>query len=287
MYPAQFEYVAPASLDEALQLLSESNGEAKILAGGHSLLPMMKLRLAQPAKLIDLRKVPGLNEIRVDADGLTIGAMVTHAQVAASPEVARAMPMLHEAATRVGDLQVRNKGTLGGSMAHADPAGDLPAVFLAADGEIVARGPNGERTIKASEFFVDILTTALEENEILTQVRFPSLPPRSGSAYVKFDHPASHYALTGVAAVVAIGDNGRIERARVGVTGVGPKAYRAEGVEQALAGQGREAIASAAETAADGIDCNDDIHASAEYRAHLARVFTRRALEAAAQRAQG
>ena len=287
MYPAQFEYVAPASLDEALQLLSESGGEAKILAGGHSLLPMMKLRLAQPAKLIDISRIPGLNEIRVDADGLTIGALVTHAQVARSPEVARALPMLAEAADKVGDLQVRNRGTLGGSLAHADPAGDTPAVFLAADGEIVARGPNGERTINASEFFVDILTTALEENEILTQIRFPALPPRSGTAYLKFDHPASHYALTGVAAVVTLGGDGSIAQARVGVTGVGPKAYRAEGVEQALAGQGADAIAAAAEKAADGIDCNDDIHASAEYRAHLARVFTRRALEAALQRAQG
>ena len=287
MYPAQFEYVAPASLDEALRLLSESGGEAKILAGGHSLLPMMKLRLAQPATLIDLRKIPGLNEIRVDAGGLTIGAMVTHAQVASSPEISRALPMLAEAADRVGDLQVRNRGTLGGSLAHGDPAGDLPAVFLAADGEVVARGAGGERTIRASEFFVDILTTALGEDEILTQVRFPSLPPRTGTAYLKFDHPASHYALTGVAAVVTVGAGGSIEQARVGVTGVGPKAYRAEGVEQALVGKGADGIGAAAETAADGIDCNDDIHASAEYRAHLARVFTRRALEAALQRAQG
>ena len=287
MYPAQFEYVAPASLDEALRLLSESGGEAKILAGGHSLLPMMKLRLAQPATLIDLRKIPGLNEIRVDAGGLTIGAMVTHAQVASSPEISRALPMLAEAADRVGDLQVRNRGTLGGSLAHGDPAGDLPAVFLAADGEVVARGAGGERTIRASEFFVDILTTALGEDEILTQVRFPSLPPRTGTAYLKFDHPASHYALTGVAAVVTVGAGGSIEQARVGVTGVGPKAYRAEGVEQALVGKGADGIGAAAERAADGIDCNDDIHASAEYRAHLARVFTRRALEAALQRAQG
>ena len=223
----------------------------------------------------------------MDAYGRTVGAPVPHAQVAAATEVKRAMPMLHEAASRVGELHVRNKRALGGSVAEADPAGDLPAVFLAADGEVLARGPNGERTIKATEFFVDILTTALDENEIVTQLRFPALPPGSGSAYVKFDHPASHYALTGVAAVVAIGGNGSIERARVGVTGVGPKAYRAEGVEQALAGQGRDAVSSAAEKAADGIDCNDDIHASAEYRAHLARVFTRRALEAALQRAQG
>ncbi len=286
MYPAQFDYVAPSSLDEALKLLSDSGGEAKIIAGGHSLLPMMKLRLAQPAKLIDIRKIPGLNEIRVDAGGLTIGALVTQAQIASSAEVARAMPMLSEAAEKVGDLQVRNKGTIGGSLAHSDPAGDLPAVFLAADGEVVARGPSGERTIKATEFFVDILTTALDENEILTQIRFPALAPRTGTAYAKFDHPASHYALTGVAAVVTIGDGGAIQQARVAVTGVGVKAYRAEGVERALAGKSVDAIQTASAMAADGIDCNDDIHASAEYRAHLARVFTRRALDAALQRAQ-
>jgi aerobic carbon-monoxide dehydrogenase medium subunit len=287
MYPAQFEYAAPTSLDEALKMLSEGGGDAKILAGGHSLLPMMKLRLAQPAKLIDLRKVPGLDEIKVDGNGLTIGAMVTHAQVASSAEVKRALPVLAEAAEKVGDLQVRNRGTLVGSLVHADPAGDLPGVFLAVDGEIVARGPNGERTIKASDFFVDILTTSLAEDEIVTQARFPGLPNRSGAAYAKFDHPASHYAMAGACAVVTLGDGGKIEQARIGVTGVGPKAYRAEGVEQALAGQGADAIAAASEKAADGIDCNDDIHASAEYRAHLARVFTRRALEAAIQRAGG
>ena len=287
MYPAQFEYVAPSSLEEALSVLSESGGEAKILAGGHSLLPMMKLRLAQPAKLVDLSKIQGLNEIRLDASSISIGAMVTHAQVAESPEVARAFPVLAEAEHVVGDLQVRNRGTVGGSLAHADPAGDLPAAFLALEGEVTARGPGGERVIRSTEFFVDILTTALEENEILTQIRFPSLPPSTGSSYQKFDHPASHYALTGVAAVVTLGGGGVIERARIGVTGVGPKPYRAEGVEQALVGKGADGVRQAAETAADGIDCNDDIHASAEYRAHLARVFTRRAVEAAMQRAGG
>ena len=287
MYPAAFEYAVATSLDEALRMLSESGGEAKIIAGGHSLLPMMKLRLAPPAKLIDISKIPGLNEIRVDQSGITIGALVTHAQVASSPEVQRALPVLAETTHLIGDLQVRNRGTVGGSLAHADPAGDLPAVFLALDGEVVARGPDGERTIRAADFFVDILTTSLDENEIITRIRFPSLPPKSGAAYQKFEHPASHYALTGVAAAVTLGDGGTIQQVRVGVTGVGPKAYRAEGVEQALAGEGAHAIVEAAEKAADGIDCNDDIHASAEYRAHLARVFTRRALRVALERAGG
>jgi carbon-monoxide dehydrogenase medium subunit len=285
MYPAQFEYVAPETLDEAIKLLAESGGEAKILAGGHSLLPAMKLRLAQPGTLIDLRKVPGLNEIKVDASGVTIGAMVTHADVARSPEVQRALPALAEAASVVGDLQVRNRGTLGGSLAHADPAGDPPAAFLALDGSVVARGPGGERTIAATDFFVDILTTALAEDEIVTAVTFPTLAAGTGTAYLKFDHPASHYALTGVAAALKLDGSGNVESVRVGVTGVGPKAYRATAVEEALVGKGADAIADAASHAADGIDCNDDIHASAEYRAHLATVFTRRALQAAFSRA--
>jgi carbon-monoxide dehydrogenase medium subunit len=285
MYPAQFDYVAPATLDEAIKLLAESGGDAKILAGGHSLLPAMKLRLAQPAKLIDLRKIPGLNEIKVDASGTTIGAMVTHVNVARSAEVQRALPSLAEACSVVGDIQVRNRGTLGGSLAHADPAGDPPGPFLALDGSIVAKGPNGERTIAAADFFIDILTTALAEDEIVTAVKFPVLAAGTGTAYLKFEHPASHYALTGVAAAVKLDGSGNVESVKVGVTGVGPKAYRATAVEEALAGKGADAVAAAAEHAADGIDCNDDIHASAEYRAHLARVFTRRALQAAFARA--
>lgn len=286
MYPAQFDYVAPTSLDEAIKLLAESGGEAKILAGGHSLLPAMKLRLAQPAKIIDIRKVPGLNEIKVDANGTTIGSMVTHADVARSPEIQRALPALAEAAAHVGDIQIRNRGTLGGSLVHADPAGDPPAAFLALDGSIVAKGPNGERTIPGTEFFLDILTTALAEDEIVTGVTFPTLASGTGTAYAKFEHPASHYAMAGVAAAVKLDGSGNVESVKIGVTGVGPKAYRATGVEEALVGKGADAIADAAAHAADGIDCNDDIHASAEYRAHLAVVFTRRALHAAFERAK-
>jgi carbon-monoxide dehydrogenase medium subunit len=285
MYPAQFEYVAPESLDEAIKLLAEAGGDAKILAGGHSLLPAMKLRLAQPAKLIDLRKVPGLNEIKVDGSGTTIGAMVTHVNVARSSEVQRALPALAEACGLVGDIQVRNRGTLGGSLAHADPAGDPPAAFLALDGSVVVKGPNGERTIAGADFFIDILTTALAEDEIVTAVKFPVLAAGTGTAYVKFEHPASHYALTGVAATVKLGSDGKVESVKVGVTGVGPKAYRATGVEEALVGKDAGAVADAAAHAADGIDCNDDIHASADYRAHLATVFARRALQAAFSRA--
>lgn len=286
MFPAKFDYHAPTSLDEAIKLLDQGNGDVKVLAGGHSLLPLMKLRLAQPSALVDITRIEGLSGIRVEGDTVVIGALTTHEMLESSPELRQQLPIISECASVIGDLQVRNRGTIGGSLAHADPAGDLPAVVLALDAEIVARGPRGERTIKAADFFVDMLTSALEPNEILTQIRIPTLPPHTGTAYLKFDHPASHYALCGVAAVLTI-QNGTVADARVGITGVGPKAYRASGVEAALKGQpaNAETFARAAEKAAEGVDPLDDLHASSEYRAHLARVFTRRALEKAASRA--
>ena len=285
MFPAKFDYHAPTSLDEAIKLLSDGDGDVKIIAGGHSLLPLMKLRLAQPRALVDINKIQGLKGIRVEGDRVVIGALTTHAEVARSEELKRRLPILAECAEVIGDLQVRNVGTVGGSLAHADPAGDLPAVVLALEAEMVARGPNGERTIPAGEFFVGMLTSALEPNEILTEIRIPIPAANTGGAYLKFDHPASHYALCGVAAVVTRGDGGTISDARVAVTGVGSVAYRATGVEEALRGKpaNAETFAQAAERAADGQDPLDDLHASSEYRAHLARVFTRRALEKAAQ----
>jgi aerobic carbon-monoxide dehydrogenase medium subunit len=285
MFPAKFEYHAPSSLDEAIKLLSSDGGDAKILAGGHSLLPLMKLRLAQPSALVDIGRIPGLSGIKVSGDAVTIGALTTHAEIEASQELEQRLPLLPECAAVIGDLQVRNRGTIGGSLAHADPAGDFPAVILALDAEIKARGPNGERTIKAADFFVDMLTSALEPNEILTEIRIPLLPPRTGTAYLKMDHPASHYALCGVAAVLTLADGGTISDARVGITGVAPRAYRASEVEQALKGQaaGADTFAKAAEHAADGQETLDDLHASSDYRAHLARVYARRALEKAAQ----
>ena len=283
MYPAQFEYVAPASLDEALRLLSESGGEAKILAGGHSLLPMMKLRLAQPATLIALRKIPGLNEIRVDAGGLTIGAMVTHAQVASSPEISRALPMLAEAADRVGDLQVRNRGTLGGSLAHGDPAGDLPTVLLALDAELVCFGPDGERTIPAREFFRGIFETALGPRDVLTEIRVPKLGADAGWSYQKFTRRAQDWAIVGVAAVVRR-DDGSIRDGAVALTNMGPTPLRARGVEEALSAASPDGISQAAERAAEGTSPPSDPNGSAEYRQHLARVLVRQALEEALSR---
>jgi aerobic carbon-monoxide dehydrogenase medium subunit len=284
MFPAKFEYHAPTSLDEAIKLLAEGDGDVKVLAGGHSLLPLMKLRLAQPSALVDIGRIDGLSGIQVTDDAVMIGPMTTHYMIESSAELKEKLPILAQCASVIGDLQVRNCGTIGGSLAHADPAGDLPAVILALDAEVKVRGKNGERIIKAADFFVEMLTSALEPDEILVGVRLP-LPPRgTGSAYLKMDHPASHYALCGVAALVTR-SNGNISDVRVGITGVGPKAYRATGVEQGLKDQPANAdtIRAAAEKVADGQDPLDDLHASSEYRAHLARVYTRRALEQAAR----
>ncbi len=285
MFPAKFAYAAPASLQEAVGLLEDP--EAKILAGGHSLLPLMKLRLAQPKLLVDIGRIPGLSYVRTEDGQLAIGAMTTYREIQLSQEVARVAPVLAEAVHEVGDPQVRAKGTLAGALAHADPAGDLPAVVLALGGTVRAIGPDGERDIDFDGFFVDMLTTALQDREIIREVRLRVQPSGSGAAYHKFDQPASHYALTGICAVVAL-NGGSIASARIGVTGVGPKAYRPIAVEQALVGKPaeEEAVKAAVQTVADGIDVQGDIHASPEYRAHLARVLTRRAVLQAAQRAR-
>ncbi|HYY88098.1 MAG TPA: xanthine dehydrogenase family protein subunit M [Chloroflexota bacterium] len=283
MFPAKFAYAAPTSLQEAVGLLEDP--EAKVLAGGHSLLPLMKLRLAQPKLLVDIGRIPGLAYVRTEDGHLAIGAMTTYRQIQLSEEVHRGAPVLAEAAHEVGDPQVRAKGTLAGALAHADPAGDLPAVALALGGSVRALGANGERDIDLDGFFVDMLTTALDEREIIREVRLRTQPPGSGAAYQKFDQPASHYALTGICAVITL-NSGSIASARIGVTGVGPKAYRPTAVEQALLGKPaeEEALKTAVQTVADGIDVQGDIHASPEYRAHLARVLTRRAVLQAAQR---
>ena len=285
MFPAKFAYAAPASLQEAVGLLEDP--EAKILAGGHSLLPLMKLRLATPSVLVDVGRLTDLSYVRTEDGQLAIGAMTTYREIQLSQEVARVAPVLAEAVHEVGDPQVRAKGTLAGALAHADPAGDLPAVVLALGGTVRAIGPDGERDIDFDGFFVDMLTTALQDREIIREVRLRVQPSGSGAAYHKFDQPASHYALTGICAVVAL-NGGSIASARIGVTGVGPKAYRPIAVEQALVGKPaeEEAVKAAVQTVADGIDVQGDIHASPEYRAHLARVLTRRAVLQAAQRAR-
>lgn len=287
MIPAQFEYHRPASVSEALQLL-RSLPDAKLLAGGHSLLPMMKLRLTSPAHLIDLGRIKDLRYIKESGSAVAIGALTTHWTIESSPLVQQKLLSLAECARSIGDVQVRNVGTIGGSLAHTDPAADYPAAVLALNAELVAEGPGGRRTIAAGEFFTGLFSTALRPDEILIEVKVPVLPPRTGSAYLKFPHPASGFAVVGVAAVLTMDSKGRCEQARIGITGVGPFAYRPQRTEDALRGAALDdkTIAAAADKAGDGVDMNEDIFASADYRRHLAQVFTKRAIKAALQRAK-
>ena len=273
MYPAPFEYARPSTIDEAIALLQRHGEDAKLLAGGHSLIPAMKLRLAQPKVIVDLARVGALSGIRESAGGITIGAMTTHYEIESSALLRDKCPLLPETARHIGDLQVRNKGTLGGSLAHADPAADWPAAVLALDAEIELAGPRGRRTVKAEAFFVDLLQTATSPDEVLCEIRVP-VTGRS-VAYEKTEQKASGFALAGVAVVV---DKGSV---RIGVTGVSPKAFRAKAVETALSGQiapTPEMIARAASRVADRVEALGDIHASPEFRLHLAEVNVRRAL---------
>jgi aerobic carbon-monoxide dehydrogenase medium subunit len=288
MIPANFDYIAAKSLDEALSLLAKHKDDAKLLAGGHSLLPAMKLRLAQPKVLIDLGKIKDLSYIKEDGGHVRIGAMTTHFQIETSDLLRRVCPLLPETASNLGDMQVRNKGTIGGSLAHSDPAADWPAAVLAVDAEIVLANPKGERVIKATEFFVDLLTTALQPGEVLKEIRFATPKGRVGQAYLKVRHPASGFAVVGIAANLMLDGSGKCQSAGIGVTGVAPKAYRAGAAENALKGKSLDAktLATAAEHAAAGVQANSDLFASGEYRKHLAQVYTRRALETAVSRAK-
>lgn len=286
MIPNQFDYVAAKSLDEALSLLGKHKDDAKLLAGGHSLVPAMKLRLAQPKVLIDISRIKELSYIREEKGQIRIGAMTTHFQIESSDLLRRACPLLPETAQYLGDMQVRNKGTIGGSLAHADPAADWPAAVIALDAELVITGSKGERTIKTDKFFVDLLTTALEQSEILREIRFTVPQGRVGQSYMKFRHPASGFAVVGVAVSLSLDGGGKCQSAGVGITGVSPKPYRASGVEKALKGAATDgkSLGSAAAHASDGVDANSDLFASGEYRRHLAEVYTRRALEMAVGR---
>jgi carbon-monoxide dehydrogenase medium subunit len=288
MIPANFDYIAAKSLDEALSLLAKHKDDAKLLAGGHSLLPAMKLRLAQPKVLIDLGKIKDLSYIKEDGGHVRIGAMTTHFQIETSDLLRRVCPLLPETASNLGDMQVRNKGTIGGSLAHSDPAADWPAAVLAVDAEIVLANPKGERVIKATDFFVDLLTTALQPGEVLKEIRFATPKGRVGQAYLKVRHPASGFAVVGIAANLMLDGSGKCQSAGIGVTGVAPKAYRAGAAENALKGKSLDAktLAAAAEHAAAGVQANSDLFASGEYRKHLAQVYTRRALETAVSRAK-
>ena len=274
MYPAPFEYHRPTTIEETIALLVRHGDEAKLLAGGHSLIPAMKLRLAVPRCIVDIGRVADLSYIRERGDRIAIGAMTTHHAVESSGMLRERCPLLPETAAHIGDVQVRNRGTIGGSLAHADPAGDWPAAVLALDAELELAGPRGRRTVRADAFFVDLLQTALAPDEVLCEIRVAA--SSRSVAYEKTEQKASGFALAGVAVVV--GNGGAV---RVGITGVGSKAYRASAVESALRGQAAptaETIARASRHAADGVEALGDIHASPEFRVHLAEVNTRRAL---------
>ena len=278
MITAPFDYEAPESLEEAVRMLHENGEDAKLLAGGHSLLPLMKVRLAAPTILIDLRKVPGLDHVQQDNGGWLIGPMTRHAELQDTTELG----VVARAASLIADQQVRNRGTIGGSLAHGDPASDLPTVLLALDGEVTARGPDGERTIAAADMFQDYLTTALAHDEVITEIRLPDVATY-GFGYQKFTRRAEDWAMVGVCALVSRAPDGTCDDARIGLTHMAATPLRATAAEQALRGSGLDdnAIAAAAEQAAEGTDPPGDLNATPDYKRHLARVLTRRALEEA------
>lgn len=282
MFPSQFEYHRPSTVEEAVRLL-QGDPDAKILAGGHSLIPAMKLRLAAPSALVDLNHIDSLRSISVNGD-IRIGAMATYEQLYEADNLKGVLPILRETIYQLGDRQVQARGTFGGALAHSDPGADLTAVALALDASVTAVGPNGPRTMPVSELFVDLLTTSLAPDEVLTEIQIPRPAGRTGMAYAKHRHPASGYAVVGVAVVVTVGDDGNVTAARIAVTGATSKAERATAAEQKLPGLPLTAdnIASAAAVAADGLDLNGDHYASADYRRHLVTVYAKRALEQAA-----
>jgi aerobic carbon-monoxide dehydrogenase medium subunit len=280
MIPQEFDYVAPQTLEEALELIGD--GERKILAGGMSLIPLMKLRLAQPEHVVDLGRVPGLDHIAEQGGMVHIGAMATHHQIETSPVIRARCPLLSETASNIGDVQVRNMGTLGGSIAHADPAADYPAALLALEAQVRLVSAHSDRTVAAADFFQDAFTTAIEPGEIVLEIQAPVEDSSEGYRYEKVAHPASGFAVVGVAVrVKKTGD--RITMARIAVTGMGPRAFRALEAEKLL--EGGAAIADAVVEIGAGQDSNSDLYASADYRRHLARVHAARALAVALSRA--
>ena len=279
MYPASFNYHAPSSVEEALSLMAQ-NSDAKLLAGGHSLLPAMKLRLATPATIIDMKKLRGsLQYIKEDGNHIAIGALTTHAVIAASNLAQQKIPVIAQTAAHIGDMQVRNLGTIGGALAHADPAADFPAAILAADAQMVIQSASGKRTVSATDFFQGFFATAVQSGEILTEIR---VPVHSNAHYEKFYHPASGYAVCGVA-VVLEKDGSNISKCRIGITGAAGSAYRASSVEGVLEGQAFSAdtVSAASAHAVNGVDLLEDTFANASYRGQLTKELTKRAIVAA------
>lgn len=288
MITRSFTYEAPTNIDDAVKALGRSR-EAKVIAGGHSLIPLMKLGLAEPEAIVDIGRIAGLREIKSADGAVVVGALATHRAIADNATIAKMLTALAEAAGAVGDMQVRSRGTIGGSLAHADPAADEPAATLAFDATIHVMGPKGRRDIPAREFFRGTFETALAPDEIVIEIRFPAPAGRIGSAYAKFPHPASGFAIVGVAAVVALKAEGTVERAAVGVTGAAAGPFRATAAERVLIGTRGDAtaVSAAAAKAADGATLLSDLTASSEFRQQLVTVHARRALESALERARG
>ena len=280
MHPAPFDYEVAESVDHAIELLGQYGEDARPLAGGHSLIPLMRLRLAAPTALIDLGRLDNLRYVREDGDHLAIGALTPHREILNNDLVNEHCGILGYTAGLLGDPSVQHRGTIGGTLAHGDPAGDMPSVMCALEGELVVQGPDGERTIPALEFFKDYLFTDLEPQEVVTEVRVPKLGSNTGWSYKKFSRRSQDWAIVGVAVVVER-DNGSISSARIGLTSMGSTPLRASIAEQALSGASGDQIAEAANSADEGTSPGSDDAASAEFRRHLARVWTRRAVEEA------
>jgi aerobic carbon-monoxide dehydrogenase medium subunit len=279
MVPAAFEYYAPRSLADALKYLASHRDDVKILSGGQSLMPLLKMRLSKPAYIVDIGRIPGLDTIAEESGQLVIGGLVTHAQIESSQLLKQKCPLLPQTATTIADVQVRNRGTLGGSIAHADPAGDWPASILALEAEIKVTGPNGERWVKADDFFIGLLMSVLEPDEIVTAVKFP-ITGSDKTAYMKAAPRSSGFAVVGVAVRLALDGAGNCARSAVAITGVSDKAYRASRVEQMLAGKklDQQVVEATAAEATRNIDVIEDINGSSEYRAQLTRVYVARAI---------
>lgn len=286
MKPPVFKYIAARTVDEAVGHLAKHNGDAKVLAGGQSLTPMLNFRLARPAVLVDINRIPGLDGVKEEKGALTLGTLVRHRMVETSPVIRSRFPMLSAAAVHVGHLAIRNRGTFGGSVAHNDPAAEWPMMALLLDAEMKTKSASGGRTIKAKDFFVTYLTSALNDGEMLTEVRLPDLPAKTGWGFEELSRRPGDFALAAVAATVTV-SGGKCSEARISMAGVGPTPRRAPAAEAALKGQALDdaAFKKAGEAAAAAADPSNDVHASADFRRHLVNVLTQRALKAAWDRA--
>lgn len=280
MIPSQFKYLRAQSVEEAISMLQETHGEGKILAGGHSLVPLLKFRITTPGTLVDITRIPGLKDVRIDGDRLLVGALKTHYEISKDETIIDNIPALAKTASETGDLQVRNYGTIGGNIVHGDPVADYPAIALALDAELKVESEDGTEMVPVEGFALGPLITMMPENAIVTEVSFEIPPVHAEQTYLKYTHPATGYPLVGVAAIAGTGDDGNIDYIRIGVTGVSDVSYRARSVEEFLMGRkpSEELIKEAAELAVEGAEMGSDLFASPEYREHITKVYVKRAL---------